>query len=160
MLDALRQQIRQRLAASGTSQQELAKAVGRTGAWLSMFMNGRREIRFEDIEKIAAYFGVVPAVLFTDPDLPPLRTGKDSRHASRTRPTSFHAARLEQLQQLVRQKDATIDQLQRAIDHVYSVVKAVNSALERYASTTRPTRANPLQPHGTSPDRPGGPRPQ
>src|SRR5580765_3474002 len=108
MLDALRQQIRQRLAASGTTQQELAKAVGRTGAWLSMFMKGRREIRFEDIEKIAAYFGVVPAVLFTDPDLPPLRTGKDSRHASRTRPTSFQSARIEQLQQLVRQKDATI----------------------------------------------------
>lgn len=131
-LDALRRQILQRLAQSGTTQVDLAEAVGKSASWLSMFLRGKREIRFTEIDQIAAFFEVLPSALFTDPDLPAVRPDKEQRHASR--PLSYQTARIKQQQELIKRQQEIIRHQQRTVDDAFSHLKPLVNALEKIAT--------------------------
>jgi transcriptional regulator with XRE-family HTH domain len=130
-LNALRRQILQRLAQRGSTQVELATACGKTGAWLSMVLRGKREPRFSEIDQIAAFFEVLPSALFTDPDLPAARPGKE-RYASR--PISYQTARIKQQQELIKRQQGIIKHQQRTVDDAFSHLKPLVNALEKIAS--------------------------
>jgi transcriptional regulator with XRE-family HTH domain len=130
-LNTLRRQVLLRLAQSGTTQGDLAKAVGKSASWLSMVLRGKREIRFAEIDQIAAYFKVSASTLFTDPDLA-VRPGKEERHA--TRPLSYQAARIKQQQELIERQQTIIEHQQRTVDDAFSHLRPLVSALEKIAS--------------------------
>lgn len=55
---AIIEQLREAMAASGKTQTELSEATGIQQASLSRFLTGKRGLRIEDADKLAAYFGL------------------------------------------------------------------------------------------------------
>jgi len=67
---ALRQQLLQRLALKGATQGELAAFLGKSSAWISQVLTGKRGCRFDVIDRMAEFFGIPPYLLFIDPAIP------------------------------------------------------------------------------------------
>lgn len=65
--EALRKQLHHRLALKGATQGELAAFLGKSSAWISQVLTGRRGCRFDVIDQMAEFFGVPPYLLFIDP---------------------------------------------------------------------------------------------
>lgn len=55
--------VRQMIDASGVSQNETARAMGYTGAWLSRKLSGQRSWSVDELDEVARHFGVAPAEL-------------------------------------------------------------------------------------------------
>jgi hypothetical protein len=101
-----------------------------------MVLSGKRGIRMPEIDRIAAFFHVLPSALFDDPDLTAPRrdaTGKDARHAQ-TRSTSYAARRIKEQQELIRQQQQIIQNQQRGYDEALSYLEPLTDALVRIAS--------------------------
>jgi HTH-type transcriptional regulator/antitoxin HigA len=56
------------LDARGISQTELSAKVGIAGSTISEVLRGKRKLRRQHIGRLAAFFGVSPAVFVSDPD--------------------------------------------------------------------------------------------
>jgi transcriptional regulator with XRE-family HTH domain len=82
MAEMLRRNIRALLADRKESGAELARSCGNSRYWISMFLRGDRdEVQIEDIDKMAAHFGIAPFQLIS-PGISRLterRSGQDRR---------------------------------------------------------------------------------
>jgi transcriptional regulator with XRE-family HTH domain len=135
-LDHLRRQILRRLKQSGATQGELAKAVGHSGGWLSMILRGQREIKFAEIDRIAAFLEVSPSALFEDPDLDSSVLQEGTQHAaapSDPRSALVADARLREQRAIIARQAQALDRHQRTIDDVLSFLQPAVRALAQLA---------------------------
>jgi len=147
-LDRLRRQIRRRLMESKVTQQAFARAVGHSGQWATMVLRGQRGVGLDDIDRIAAYFGVSPTVLLEDPDLdssllPDTTTQPGAHRAAKSdaRLASHAHARIVQHRALIARQQTIIEHQQRVIDDALSHLKPLTRALESIASLELPGSA-------------------
>ena len=59
-LSLIRENIRTLLARRGESQTALARYCGHDKSWINKFLNEGRGVQLDDLDKIAAYFGIEP----------------------------------------------------------------------------------------------------
>jgi transcriptional regulator with XRE-family HTH domain len=119
MLYLVRENIRVLLAARNESQTTLAQYCGHDKSWLNKFLNEGRGIQIEDLDRIAAFFGIEPYQLF-QPGISRLterrrgvdrRTGTERRIGHTGRLVRHLQSEVNKLPRLARRADYDVDAL-------------------------------------------------
>lgn len=65
-LETLRRNLVAYLSGRGRRPADLARHLGKTDGWISHILSGRRRLRFEDVDQIAAFLEIHPGALFAE----------------------------------------------------------------------------------------------
>ena len=166
-LDRLRANLAQLLAAHGTRHLDLADHVGKSEAWLSLVLSGKRGIKLDVLDAIAGFFDVELARLFDNPS--PARPGQTARGGAHAHAQTAHTRRLKPPPPPQRRPayyEAFIARQDKYIDRLLDVLDALRSGerahLARIVAADRLRRPRPLADRatrGTRPDAARGVRP-
>ncbi len=134
-LDRLRKQILWRLKEKGVRQGVLADYLGKSSGWMTMVLQGKRGIRLDLLDPIAAFFQVPPSVLLVDPDIQSPRARRTVSEASHAQTRALKGtSALDQHRALITQQQNIIERQQIIIDHALSQLRPLVDGLETVAA--------------------------
>lgn len=118
-----------RLAQRGETQRSMAEALGYTDGWAVRMLQGSRLPAWEDLERIAAFLGITPAVLFVDPESPAAVRGSD---------VAFTSSELALLAAIERQRaslDRAVRLLTALVPDLVEARDVVPAGLDQHAAS-------------------------
>lgn len=131
-LDLLRKNILARLRERGERQGDLAKGVGKSDAWISQVLTGKRAIRLNLIDRVAEYFECDLDALFADrsESLPLTKPAMSGGLHVETRRTPRPGAR-PRIENSVDRLWEEFDRHRATLDAVRVLVRTLHTLIER-----------------------------